>query len=223
MALQLVLPLSPQPAQGRSDFIVAPANAQAVAFLDAWPNWPVARAAIYGPSGSGKTHLASIWRRASGAQICSAADLVRDVPANGPLVVEDVNSLPPTAARDVMLFGLLEGATPQAPVLLTGKEAPAAWACMLPDLASRFSALLSLPVWAPDDELLAGLARKLLADRQLSVSDVVVETMIRSLERSPESIRQFIAKADAKALSETRPISLALVRELLTGCDERLP
>jgi chromosomal replication initiation ATPase DnaA len=216
------LPLSTRTALGRNDFIVGSANAQALAFVDAWPEWPAASAAIYGPPGSGKTHLASIWQAASGARILAAADLVDGAATGGPLVVEDVDSHPATEARDVILFALLEGATRREPVLLTGKEAPQGWVCALPDLVSRFSAILSLPVWAPDDELLAGLARKLLADRQMTVSDAVVERMICSLERSPEAIREFIAKADAKSLSESRPLSLALVRELLADCDERL-
>jgi chromosomal replication initiation ATPase DnaA len=219
---QLVLPLSTRPALGRADFIVGPGNAQATAFIDAWPDWPVAVAAIIGPAGSGKTHLASIWQAASGARICAAADLEQDLPIEGPIVVEDIDSLHATGTRDTILFALIEGATRRAPVLLTGRDAPSTWACTLPDLASRFSALLSLPVWSPDEELLKALARKLLADRQLLVGDAVVERMVRSLERSPASIRDFIAMADTKALSETRPVNLGLVRELLVKCDERL-
>ena len=57
------------------------------------------------------------------------------------------------------------------PLLLTGQEPPAAWRSSLPDLASRFSALLAFPLWAPDEALLAALARKLFADRQLAVPD----------------------------------------------------
>lgn len=207
---------------GRGDFIVGPANAQALAFLDAWPRWPVASAAIYGPPGSGKTHLASIWRSVSAARIVAACDIATNVPPRGPIIVEDVDSVPATPARDAALFTLLEGARPEAPVLLTAKEAPAVWACTLPDLASRLQALVSLPVWAPDDALLAALARKLLADRQLTVSDAVIARMIRSIERSPDSIREFIAKADARALSEMRPVSLGLVRAMLAEADERL-
>lgn len=207
---------------GRDDFIVGPANAQALAFLDAWPHWPVASAAIYGPPGSGKTHLASIWRVASGARVVAACEIATNVPPKGPVIVEDIDSAPATPTRDTALFTLLEGARPEAPVLLTAREAPAAWDCTLPDLASRLQALVSLPVWKPDDELLAALARKLLADRQLTVSDAVIARMIRSIERSPDSIREFIARADARALSEMRPVSLALVRAMLAEADERL-
>ena len=51
------------------------------------------------------------------------------------------------------------------------------------------------------------------------VPDSVIQRMIRSLERSPGSIRDFVARADEKALAEGRPINLALVRELLAACE----
>jgi chromosomal replication initiation ATPase DnaA len=70
-------------------------------------------------------------------------------------------------------------------------------------------------LWAPDVELLAALARKLLDDRQVSVSEAVIARIVHSLERSPNAIRQFIARADARALGEGRPINLALVRDLM--------
>lgn len=222
MPAQLVLPLTSQPSLTRNDFLVGPANAQAVALIDQWPNWPVHVVALYGPAGSGKTHLVSIWQSLSGARVVSASMLDLEPMRKGPLAVEDVDSDPPSEARDARLFQLIEGASPGSPVLLTGKEAPASWPSLLPDLASRFSAVLSLPLWKADEELLARLAQKLLADRQLSVPDSLVERVIQSVERSPEAVREFIARADAKALSEARPITLSLVRELLAEADEGL-
>jgi chromosomal replication initiation ATPase DnaA len=100
-------------------------------------------------------------------------------------------------------------------VLFTGHEPPSAWKTTLPDLASRFSALLAFPLWAPDDELLAAIARKLFNDRQLAVPDAVIARMVTSLERSPAAFRDFVARADERALAEGRAINLALVREML--------
>ena len=220
MPSQLILPLISAPSVARSDFIVAPGNEQAVALIDRWPNWPVGVAVIYGPSGSGKTHLVSIWQAMSKARVVSAAALEAE-PA-GPrdaVAVEDIDSCPATEGRDVRLFRLIEGVSPSTPLLLTGKEAPAAWPTVLPDLASRFSAALSFSLWKPDDELLAALAKKLLADRQLTVPPAVIARMLQSLERTPQAVRDFIARADAKALSEGRPITLSLVRELMTDED----
>ena len=217
MPSQLILPLTSTPSLSRNDFIVAPGNEQAVALIDSWPNWPVRVAVIYGPSGSGKTHLVSIWQAMAGARVMSASEL--DAEATGGVAIEDVDSVPATEARDKALFRLIESATPAAPLLLTGKDVPVTWPTVLPDLASRFSAALGLSLWKPDDDLLAALANKLLADRQLVVPPAVVARMLQSLERTPQAVRDFIARADAKALSEARPITLALVRELIAEED----
>jgi chromosomal replication initiation ATPase DnaA len=202
------------PAFGREDFIVSPANAEAVAFVDAYPNWSAPMASLYGPSGSGKTHLARVWAARAHAHILNASEIDNTMAASlpsGALVVEDVDAAPP-ANRDAALFALTERGTA---LLLTGREPPPRWPVQLPDLASRFRALLSFPLWAPDDGMLAVLAQKLFFDRQLRVPDQVIDRMIESLERSPEAIRDFVAKLDATALAEKRRITVALLREML--------
>ena len=81
---QLPLDLGHRPALGRDDFLVAPANAEAVAWLDRWPIgrrrrwcWPDRRAAAR-----------PIWRRfspaRSGAVLPRAADADRRRPARPP-------------------------------------------------------------------------------------------------------------------------------------------
>jgi chromosomal replication initiation ATPase DnaA len=210
---QLVLPLQTRSAQGRADFIVAPGNERAVAFIDSFPNWPAPAAALHGPPASGKSHLAAVWADKAGAQILEARHLDAGIP-EGALVVENVGEGVPEAP----LFALLERG---APLLLTAQLAPAGWPqafkLVLPDLNSRLHALLAFDLWAPDDALLMGLAVKLFADRQLMVPESVVAHMIRSLERSPGAIRDFIARADAVALAEKRPINLSLIKDLLAG------
>jgi chromosomal replication initiation ATPase DnaA len=218
LSTQLVLPLLSTPSVARNDFVVGPGNEQAVAWIDSWPNWPVGVAVIHGPSGSGKSHLVSIWQAMSGGHVC-AAEALEYENIEGPIAVEDVDTSPVTEARDRRLFSLIERASPAVPLLLTGREAPSAWATVLPDLASRFSAALSLPVWKPDDALLAALARKLFADRQVAVPDAVIAQILQSLERSPQAVRDFIDLADARALSEGRPIALPLVRALIAEAD----
>ena len=204
---QLVLPLETRSASGRADFIVAPGNRQAVAFIDAWPGWPAPAAALYGPSASGKSHLAAVWAARSGAAVLEAAALEGAVP-DGPLVVENVG--PGTA--ETPLFALLERGEP---LLLTSQTHPGAWPVALPDLKSRANALLAFALWEPDDALLMGLAVKLFADRQVQVPESVVVHMIRELERSPAAIRDFVARADARAFAQKRPITLSLIKDLL--------
>lgn len=215
---QLIFPFEVRSASGREDFLVSPSNEYAVALIDRWPDWPTNQAALYGPSGSGKSHLVQIWQAKADAAVVSASALTRDIaesPDATPLAVEDVDSAGATSQRDQLLFTLLNKAS--RPLLLTGHAPPADWAVTLPDLASRLRALPAFALWAPDDTLLAGIARKLFTDRQLEVPDTAIMRMIRSLERSPAAIRDFVARADAAALAQHRPINAALIRELLAS------
>ena len=157
--------------------------------------------------------MAAVWAERAGAQVIEAASLGANIP-DGALVVENVAADVP----QVPLFALLERGVP---LLLTAQLLPSEWpqklGLTLPDLVSRARALLAFSLWAPDDALLMGLAVKLFADRQLVVPESVVAHMIRSLERSPGAIRDFVTRADAAALAEKRPINISLIRDLLVG------
>jgi chromosomal replication initiation ATPase DnaA len=213
MAVQIPLPLPATVRLGRADFITGPGNAAAVAFVDAWPDWTAPAAVLYGPTGSGKSHLAGIWAERAGATTLAASALADEwLTATAPLVIEDINAAPLGLEREAVLFALLERGHA---LVLTAEQPPASWTPEIPDLISRFAALLALPLWAPDDALLEGLARKLFADRQVQVPDAVIVQMIRALERSPGAVRDFVARADSAALAEKRAISLSLIRELL--------
>ena len=215
MPSQLPLPLETRRSFTREDFIVGSGNSAAVGFVDAYPAWTSPAAALYGPAGSGKSHLTAVWAARAGAPIIDAAAL--DEPAALPpmqaLAVENVDRAPLGAHAETALFALIERGQP---LLLTGREPPVAWRALLPDLSSRFRALLAFGLWAPDDALLEALARKLFADRQLSVPDAVVAQMIHGLERAPAAVRDFVARADAAALAQKRPITPGLMRDLLS-------
>ncbi len=221
MPAQIPLPLETRPALTREAFIVSDANRDALSFLESWPAWAVSAAGLYGPPGSGKSHLVEIWAAVSGAQRVEAAALSGSafvlLDRAYPVAIEDVDSSLPNPARDRAIFDLLESATLATPVLLTGREAPSAWPSVLPDLASRFSAVVSFSLWAPDDTLLRKLARKLFEDRQLAVSETIVERMVVQLERSPAAIREFVARIDAMALARGCAVTPSLLRELLNG------
>jgi len=209
MPSQLILPLQTESAMTRADFIAAPGNVRALAFLESWPDWPAPAAALFGPGASGKTHLARIWAARSGATIVEARAL--SAASDGPVVVEDWDRTEGDA-HQVALFALMERGTP---LLLTGRTAPAIWPVALPDLASRFRALVAFELGAPDEALLMALVVKLFADRQLLVPEAVVTSLVRNLERTPAAIRAFITRADAEAMRLQKPVNLQLVRALM--------
>lgn len=218
---QLVFPFGVRPALARDAFVAAACNEQAYRFIERWPDWEARAAAIYGPKGCGKTHLAQIWREASGAaelslgpdpDFTSLEQMAASLPPDAAILLEDVNANP-SRERDLFLMAMFE--RPQARLLLTALEAPSRWPVLLHDLRSRLDSLLAFPIWAPDEALLSAIVRKHFADRQLSVPDRVVARIVTHVERTPEAIAAFIARADSKALSEQRAIGERLVMDLI--------
>jgi chromosomal replication initiation ATPase DnaA len=213
---QLVLALDHAESFAREDFLAGPPNAAALALIDRWPDWPAPVMALAGPEGSGKTHLASIWAEASGARVLSAKLLGQtDLPgalATGALVVED---LEPEGLDERALFHLLNLAREQdAFVLLTARTAPAGFAVVIRDLASRLRSIPAVTLAPPDDALLRSLIVKLAADRQLAVDEALVNFLVHRIERSFAAARAAVALIDREAMRLHRPATRALAAEL---------
>jgi chromosomal replication initiation ATPase DnaA len=168
---------------------------------------------LFGPKGCGKSHLVAAWLSVSKGECIAAAQLTRArLPTAAAIAIEDVDAAS-GEERDRALLALFERSN--GTLLLTGARAPAEWPVAIADLKSRFAALLAFPLWAPDDALLGGLARKLFADRQLEVRDAVIARMLAGIERTPCAVSDFVARADRKALSQRRKVTEKLVSELL--------
>lgn len=216
---QLALDLPHADSRSRDDFLPGLANEAALALIDSWPDWPARSVALVGPAGSGKSHLAAIFAEASGAPILPASALdIAAVPgllAGGALVLEDLGSGPvPEAA----LFHLLNLVGEQkANLLITSARLPSALSEGLAtaDLASRLRALPVVRLGAPDEELLAAVAVKLFADRQILPDEALLAYLLPRVERSIAGLRDVVAELDREALARKRPLTRALVATLL--------
>ena len=222
---QLVLDLPARPALGRADFFVSPANALALAQVDAWPDWPARRLAVVGPAGAGKTHLVHVWAARSGAQVLAAADLGAIDPAAAPaeaaLAVEDADrlgALPGVARRaaEEALFHLCNRLALSGSLMLTGRSAPALWPVALPDLASRLRTAGVARLDSPDDALLSALLVKLFADRQIAVGPDLICYLLGRIERSFAAAEAAVVALDRAGLARKRPITLRLAAEVLS-------
>lgn len=192
-------------------------NADAVAWLDRWPNWPAAALVVHGPAASGKTHLSHVWQAMSGARRIEAAELREGTERSlfartSALVIEK----PDRGVDEAALFHLLNIAAELGRhLLLTAELAPAHWAVGLPDLESRLNALPTVGLGAPDDALLSALLVKQLSDRQLAVTDEVVRYAVSRMERSFEAVRRLATALDGASLAEQRRITVPFVRRVL--------
>ena len=212
---QLVLDLGHRPALGRDSFLVAPSNETAVAWLDRWPNWPAPALVVHGPPGCGKSHLVEVWRARSGASTERDPGRLSRSRARA-LALDDAERLP---AEDLLhLYNVMAEA--EGHVLMTASRAPALWDAGLADLRSRVLAAPSVAIGPPDDALLGAVIVKLFADRQLQVTAEVIEFLVRRIERSFAGVRAAVARLDAAALAEKRPVTVPLAREVLGGDDQ---
>ena len=215
---QLPLRLPHRAALGRSDFLVAPANAAAVAWLDAWPDWPSPGLVVWGAAGCGKSHLAATWQlrsaaRSLAADTLSAASLPEQMGDARTFVLEDVDRVPPDARAWLHLHNLVAERGGQ--MLLTARTAPARWTMALADLASRVKALAAVEIEAPDDILVEAVLVKHFADRQMRVPPETVRYVATRLERSLGAVADMAERLDQASLAAKRPPTVPLARDVL--------
>lgn len=220
---QIPLDLGHQPALSEGDFLVAPCNAEAYAWLERWPQWPGSASVIFGPAECGKTHLAHLFAARSGAvTVAGCALAVADPPRLLALaravVVEDCDR---GALDEAALFHLINLVKESgAFLLLTGREAPARWKVGLPDLRSRLNAMPALAIGAPDDAVLAAVLVKLFSDRQIKVGEELVIYLLGRMERSFAAAARLVERLDHAALAGRRAVTVPLARSVLEQGDE---
>lgn len=218
---QLPLDLRHSTGFSRDDLVVSPANADAVALIDRWPDWPSPVVVLAGPAGSGKSHLGTIWRERSAAAQFAAGDLGETTlraAETGPVLVDDADG---GDLDEQGLFHLINAARGAGThLLLTARRFPAAWGVGLPDLASRLKAATTVEIGEPDDMLLAGVITKLFADRQVEVEPHVVQYLVRRIERSLSTAIRVVDRLDRIALEQKSRITRGLATETVSALDE---
>ncbi len=218
---QIPFDLGNRTALGRDDFLVAPNNHDAVAWIDLWPEWPAPCLVLYGPVASGKTHLGAVWSEKSSAMCVKAGDinetLIGDIAdMKQHVIIEDADDLIGDIQGEKGLFHLYNiFKEEQRSFLVTLQEPPVRRSFSLPDLASRLRAAPSVAIREPDEELLGALIVKLFNDRQIRIGAEVLQYVLPRIERSFEAVRDLVEQADHRALIEKRSITVPLLRDIL--------
>ncbi len=215
---QLPLPFLHAPRFLTQDFVQAPSNEEARAWLERDADWPLGRLILYGEEGAGKSHLLHLWASRQGATILEGARLrgLPLPPGPGAVAVDDADDMPEERA----LLHLINQATESGrALLLTGRSAPILWPVRLPDLASRLRATATVALGPAEDALLRALLARLLTDRQLILSEGLQSWLLTRLPRHPGALREAVARLDRQALAEgrrvTRASAAAILREIL--------
>jgi chromosomal replication initiation ATPase DnaA len=226
-AQQITFDLGHRAAHGRQDFLVAPSNRDAVAWIDLWPDWPAPALVLHGPAASGKTHLAAVWAEKNKAAFVDTTNLgtqgADEIAQQAEhLVLDHVDPWFGDRDAETALFHLYNiFKEEKRSLLLTTRLAPVHGTFALADLASRLRAAPAVAIQPPDDTLLAAILVKLFADRQLQVGQDVISYVVPRMERSFAAALDLVATADKIALAEKRNIAVPLMRRILLQTAEQ--
>lgn len=198
-----------------ADFLVAPCNQDAVAWVDRWPEWPSPALVLYGPQGAGKSHLARVWRERCSALLVDGgafSGLLPDRLGDAKTAVIDPLETPFDEEALLHLYNVLAERNGQ--LMIVAGSAPARWEISLNDLRSRLLACPAVGIGSPDDGLIGAVMVKQFADRQLRVDPDVLTFLLARMERSFAAASRLVAALDHAALAEKRRITVPLARRV---------
>jgi chromosomal replication initiation ATPase DnaA len=191
---QSVLPFDWPAPESKDDFIITPANTDAVKWLEHPATWPVRATLLTGPRKSGRSLLGRIMATKIGATLIDDAETQKEA---------DIFHRWNMAQED------------RQPLIVIALYPPPQWRIGLPDLASRLKATPHISISEPDDLLVRMLMEKLLAQRGLLLKPDVAAYVLARVERSYVGIIRFIDALDNAALAQKRGLSVALAKQVL--------
>lgn len=222
---QYLLKFSPRTDFGEADFMVTSCNETAFRAVCLWPEWQSFALSIYGPKSCGKSHLAQIWKDCV-QRTLPRPEQIPVIPAHGInmkninklanensfLIIEDIDAEINEEAF-FHLYNLFN--IPKKYILFTSLQPLSKLRLKLPDLRSRLNIVPGAEILQPDDAMLTALIAKLFNDRQLAVSQEILEYILKHTERSFDFVSRLIAEIDDISLTYGRAVSVPIIKEAL--------
>lgn len=191
---QIALPLAWPAPETENDFIVTPANADAVRHLGHWSLWPVMATVLTGPRKSGRSFLGRIFAARSGATLVDGGE---------------------QADQEELFHAWNRSLSDRRPLLIIADGPYGQWSLDLPDLRSRLAATPHVAIGEPDDALIRALLERLMAARGIAFATELPEWIARRIERSYVAVHRAVDILDQAAWAKRRKISTASAREAL--------
>ncbi len=210
---------------GEEDFMITACNQTAYLAVKTWPNWQHFALNIYGPKSSGKSHLAHIWittiqnslPRPIQIPILNAHSInmknINKLTSQHPyLVIEELDA----NINEEAFFHLYNNYnTPKTNILFTSELPLSKLSLKLPDLRSRLNIVPNAEIHQPDDEMLTALVAKLFNDRQIIISQEILDYILKYSERSFAYITKLVAEIDEISWIYGRAVSIPIVKEAI--------
>lgn len=210
---------------GEEDFLVTSCNELAYKTIKIWPHWQHFGLCLFGPKNCGKSHLAHIWMNTvqkslprpieipiMQAHSINMKNLNRIINTYPYLVIENMSA----DINEEALFHLYNAYnTPEHSVLFTSETPLSKLPLKLPDLQSRLNTIPTAEILMPDDAMLTALIAKLFNDRQIIISQEILEYILRNAERSFDYIVRLVEEIDDISWVLGKAVTIPIVREAI--------
>ena len=176
---------------------------------------------LWGESGAGKTHLLKALAESGQAKYI-AADAPESsftyTPEISLYLLDDCEKLSPNAQIDA--FALFNEARAQNGFLLAAGNAAPMNLALREDLRTRFGWGLIYQIHGLTDEEKIDALERLAQFRGISISSGVLPYLITHFQRDMSSLTQVLNQLDQYSLETKRPITLPLLREVLSALQQ---
>ncbi|MCP5160253.1 MAG: DnaA regulatory inactivator Hda [Hahellaceae bacterium] len=182
---------------------------------------------VYGPEGTGKTHLLCAACQFSGSGLRVIYLPLRDVTGNladclqgvedfDLVCIDDIDKVAGHRDHEVALFNLynrLKDAGHQ--LIVSAQVPPAALRVVMPDLLSRLSWGVVLPLKELDDQEKSEALKRRAAETGVELADEVISFIMRRSNRTLHELFDLFERLDEAAYKAQRRITVPFVKEIL--------
>ena len=197
-----VLPLNMEHCNyDKHDFCLSPSNIEAYSAI----NGNIIACLITGAKSSGKTHLAHIWNTQNGGKFLSEGERYN----GGDIVIENIENV-----NQNWLFEIYNAVQNNGcKILLTANNKD--FRIDTPDLKSRILSMPHYHIKQADDELLRQIIFKEFTNRQLQISNDIVEYLMKNLARDINSVIMAVEKIDRQSFEENTKITIPFIKKTI--------
>ena len=198
------------------DFYISKNNFNAFKLIESWPQWPSRFINIFGPKGCGKTHLTNIISSKISSVIISPEkideNIISKFKTKECLIIDDFDN----DIEENLLYSIINLAVQDNKYLIISSPISLKkFKINLKDLNSRFTSFIDIGIGLPTDDLIRVILTKNFSDKQIDISKKNIDYILKNIERSYEKINLFSNSIDNLSLSNSRPINLKLIKDVL--------
>ena len=186
------------------ELIVSLANIEIYKSIFKWDKWVNNRILIIGSEKSGKTSLANLWQNTTNAKFIKNIDDLED---NQRVIIDNIENFNETNLINIINFTQERSLS----LLMTCSKYPS---FKLNDLASRINSTYKLIIKEPDENLAKLLLKKFFKQRQIKISEEIINYIYNNIQRKYSSIDQIVNLLDNQSIIQGRKLTVRFIQDV---------